>query len=133
MGSSPSSAGRGKRILIVEDDTSLRQLLTQAISEAGYETFPASNGFEAITILKKTTLDLMITDLIMPRKEGIETILECRRINATLPIIAMSGGGHGPAGNYLTVAQKLGARHILNKPFRLQQIFEAIEDILIVS
>lgn len=90
----------------------------------------AGNGNEAVSRLREGNLALMITDLIMPEKEGIETILECKRISPSLPIIAMSGGGRGPGEDYLTVAKKLGARHVLLKPFRLNQIFEAIEDAL---
>ncbi len=78
--------------------------------------------------MKRESFDLLITDLLMPEKDGIETILEIRRVNETLPILAISGGGkYGARGDLLRMAQRLGATATLQKPFSREQLVAAVD------
>jgi YesN/AraC family two-component response regulator len=74
--------------------------------------------------------DLVITDLIMPEREGLETIRDLRRYNPAVKIIAISGGGSLPVNNYLRMAECLGAQRVLNKPFRVEDILTAVRELL---
>ena len=106
-----------KRILLVDDDDPLRQTCARILTRAGFQVIEVCNGNEAIATLRVTSVDLMITDLIMPEKEGIEVISAVRISHPGLPIIAISGGGRVSAGDYLEIAQKIGANVALAKPF----------------
>ena len=81
-------------------------------------------------IFSKENIDLVITDIIMPNKEGLQVIKEFRRKNSILPIIAISGGGHTKNENFLNAADELGASAILPKPFRLKKIIELVKHYL---
>ncbi|MFC1763921.1 response regulator [Planctomycetota bacterium] len=119
-----------KRVLVVDDDIQLRPLLEQILVREGYEVRTASNGVEALAALQAEFFDLMITDIIMPEKEGLETISEIRRQDLDIKIIAISGGGRADAGTYLRLAKAQGADRILIKPFERNEIIEAIEELL---
>ncbi len=114
------------RILIIDDEDELRAMLRQMLEQAGHEVAEAVNGAEGIQLYEQDTHDLIITDIIMPEKEGVETIIELRRADPDLPIIAISGGGRLEATDFLTMAKKLGARRTLSKPFRRDQLLEAV-------
>ena len=115
-------------ILLVEDDEQLRPLLRLVLERGGHQVQEAGNGKEALEIYLRHPTDLVVTDLVMPDKEGLETILELRRIYPDVKIIAMSGGGRTGGGkNYLELARKFGAAHILTKPFSNQEILEGIQ------
>ena len=118
------------RILIIDDDERIRWLLRRTLECAGHEVEVACNGIDGMKLARAWLADLVITDLVMPEKEGIETIMELRRENAGTPIIAISGGGHASAEEYLHVAKKLGARHTLAKPFSREEILEAVRSAL---
>jgi CheY-like chemotaxis protein len=118
------------RILVVEDDVPFREMLRKILERAGYEVQEAQNGHVALELYRQQPSDLIITDLVMPEKEGIETILEFRRLNSAVKIIAISGGGRmNPAVN-LAMAQKLGANRTLAKPFAPQELLDAIAEVL---
>ena len=119
-----------KRILIVDDDEPLRRLLSQALARAGYAVITAENGVAALRLYREEPVELVITDLIMPEKEGFETIMELRRIEPNLKIIAISGGGRVDAGDYLPTARHLGAARTLAKPFSFQEMLEAVKGLL---
>ena len=115
-------------ILLVEDDEQLRPLLRLVLERGGHQVVEAGNGKEALEIYLRKPTDLVVTDLVMPDKEGLETILELRRIYPDVKIIAMSGGGRtGGTEGYLDLAKKFGANHILTKPFSNQEILEGIQ------
>jgi CheY-like chemotaxis protein len=119
------------RILLVDDDDNFRRTARCALVRAGYEVQEACNGHQALTLVRQARPDLVITDLIMPEKEGIETIVELRRSDPELPIIAISGGGRLSMEDNLLIAQKLGARSTLTKPFRSVELLEAVESVLV--
>lgn len=115
------------RLLLIDDDTLVRQTLEQALARAGYAVFAAGNGREGLAVLDRETVDLVITDIIMPEAEGIETIRELRRRAPAIPIIAISGGGQTGRLDFLGIAQQFGAAHVLAKPFTLATLIAAVE------
>ena len=117
-------------IILVEDDDALRKLLELMLNDAGYHVLPASNGREAMEIAEVRKIDLLITDLVMPEQEGVETIIRIRRKRPGLPIIAMSGAGDVRAGTYLKIAGSVGANLLLAKPFDHIDLLRAIDDLL---
>jgi CheY-like chemotaxis protein len=119
-----------KRILLVDDNDAFRRLLGRTLELAGYEIQTAAEGSAALKLFQQQLFDLVITDLIMPGKEGLETIIELHRLKPRMKIIAMSGGGRSDAGEYLPMAQGLGANLTLTKPFSEQEILEAITSLL---
>jgi CheY-like chemotaxis protein len=121
------------RILIVEDDASVRELLREILRRAGHEVVAAVNGKEAISLHRKSPADLIITNILMPEKEGLETIQELRRDDPDVKIIAISGGGQiGPA-DYLEVARRFGAMRTFSKPFDRKELLKAVDELLEAS
>jgi len=118
------------RILLVEDDEALRRMLQRALERAGHRVFVARDGLEAEQVFDLQKVDLVVTDLIMPQQEGLETILHIRKQAPVLPIIAMSGGGRGHAGDYLRLALHLGANRTLEKPFPIQELQKVVTELL---
>src|SRR6185437_2539251 len=97
------------KILIIDDDPAMRRLVTRTLTKAGHEVMEAAEGREGADLFRAHNPDLVVTDILMPTQEGIETILELRREAPTTPIVAISGGGQGRAITYLDFASKLGA------------------------
>ena len=121
------------RILVIDDDAQMRNMLRQMLESEGHTAAVAENGKEGLLQMRTHPFDLVITDLIMPEKEGIETIQELRKSYPDLKIIAISGGGRYGQLEYLPVAKKLGADSTLAKPFRKQELLEMMEDVLNLS
>lgn len=117
-------------ILVIDDDASVREVVSEMLRLEGYEVTIAENGEEAISRLAKQRFELVITDLIMPEKEGIETIAEIRRNDDSIPIIAISGGGRLGPGDYLETARYIGADATLAKPFARQELLTTIDRLL---
>ena len=118
------------RILIIDDDHHILLMVKKMLERAGYEVDLASNGEEGLNLFKKLSVDLVITDIIMPEKEGLETIREMKRLRPDLKIIAMSGGGKVSSQNYLDTAKIFGATKILAKPFTQKQMVSAVRELL---
>lgn len=118
------------QVLIVDDDDQVRLMLRQMLERLGHEVREAESGDKALQIYRAEPSEVVMMDLIMPDKEGIETITEMRREFPDARIIAMSGGGRVGPDNYLELASKLGARWTLTKPFNVEQIKEAVEAVL---
>ena len=114
-------------ILVLDDDQSLLGFLEHALELAGHKVITAVNGMKAIRIVEIRQVDLLLTDIFMPDKEGLETIAEVRTRHPNLPIIAMSGGGQNELGFSLETAQQVGANVALVKPFTLDQVTDAID------
>ena len=119
-----------KTVLIIEDDHHILLMIKRMLEPFGFEIKLASNGQEGLELFHRNEVDLVITDIIMPEKEGLEIIREMRREQADLKIIAMSGGGKLSADNYLETAKIFGAAKILQKPFTRKQLVSAVQDIL---
>jgi len=117
------------RILVIEDDEAYRLLLAKVLIEAGYDVVEAADGNEGLKAAWSKSPNLVITDLVMPGKEGIETITELRRSLPSTSVIAMSGAGH--ASTYLQLASKLGAHYALAKPFPRDALLAAVDKVLV--
>lgn len=118
------------RILLIDDDDALRKMLRLTLTGMGHSVVEARNGREGVALDATQQPDLVLTDIIMPDKEGIETILEIRRQHPETRIIAMSGGGRVNARDYLVMARRFGARYVLEKPFSNGEMALAIESAL---
>jgi DNA-binding response OmpR family regulator len=120
-----------KIILVIDDDEDVRSCIRNILEHSGYSVLEAENGKVGIDICRRNPVDLVIVDLFMPEKEGIETIIELRKEYADLKILAISGGipGYGP-DHFLHIAQKLGADGTLDKPFNMQQLLSKVENLL---
>jgi CheY-like chemotaxis protein len=112
------------KILLVEDEEAVRSMLKAVLEDEGYQIQEASNGKEALQSYASSPADLILTDIVMPDTEGIEMIMKLRKSDPKVKIVAMSGG------NYLTLAKRLGADHILEKPFSNQALLDTVKIML---
>lgn len=115
------------RVLLIDDDELVLAMLQSALLAAGHEVITAGDGDQGLRALRRQPVDIIVTDIIMPGKEGIETIIEVRRLSPTIPIIAMSGGGLHAGRLYLEAAARLGATRTLSKPFSPKKLLQEIE------
>ena len=118
------------KILIIDDDMIVRDMLLQMMEMEGIDTVSAENGRIALKIIQDTSLDLIITDIVMPEKDGIETIIAIKKLKPQIPIIALSGGGKITPEVYLEMAQKLGARYSFTKPVDRKHLLMAVQNCL---
>ena len=116
-------------IIIIDDDEDLRKMLRLVLEREKYEVLEASNGREGIDLCSKCQPDIIITDIYMPEKEGIETIIECKSSYPDVKIIAMSGGSFGkPKETLLKMAKTLsGIQHTFSKPFEMNEMLEKVK------
>lgn len=117
-------------ILLIDDDELFRKMLRDTLKELGYTVTEARDGKEGLALHKLKPADLVITDLIMPGQEGLETIRELRRLQPELKIIAISGGGRVSPKEYLPIARQLGANRIFAKPIANEELKQALLDLL---
>ena len=118
-------------ILVIDDEASVRTLVRQVLEEEGHLVNEAADGEEGLAQLQSTPIDLVITDIFMPHKEGIETIRELRRQFSGVKIIAISGGGRQSCLEPpLSEAKLFGAHHILAKPFTPQELVTVVNTAL---
>lgn len=120
-------------ILIVDDEQDVRELIQEILENARYQTLTASNGTEALKIYAEEHPDLMITDLLMPEKDGIETIIELKRIDPNAKIIAISGDGMFNPIFLLHIAKKLGAEAAILKPINRDELLSTVRNSLLDS
>lgn len=118
--------GQRKRILVVDDESSIRSALGKMLAMAGYEVILAADGSEATRLWRERRVDLVIVDLFMPEKDGIETIVELRAHSPGIRIIAISGGGASNRVDVLQDARLLGAVATIEKPFEMQVLLELV-------
>jgi DNA-binding response OmpR family regulator len=115
------------RILIIDDEELIRETIRIRLEQSGHEVVEAANGVEGLRVFAEGRIDLVVTDIIMPDQEGIETIRKIRQRDAAVRIIAISGGGRGRNFQFLDIAQKLGADAALSKPFTGSQLLALVE------
>ena len=115
------------KILIVDDNTVLLEMLNEALVEKGFDVLCCNDGEVAQQKFSEFKPDIVLTDIVMPGIDGIELLLGLRKINPNIKIIAMSGGNRGHAETYLHMAEKLGANVILVKPFEISELLEQIK------
>ncbi len=117
-------------ILIIDDEAPIRSMVRLILERAGYTVLEAPDGAEGIRVFRATPADLIITDLIMPNKDGIGMIIELKKEFPAVKIIAMSGGGLNRPEGYLRGAQKLGAAFTLSKPLNRTDLLRTVRDTL---
>lgn len=118
------------RILVIDDEAQARDVLRQMLEKAGYEVVEAPEGAEGLQLHREHPVDLIITDILMPGKEGIETILALRKSALKVKIIAISGGGRMNKLDLLAVAREFGAVRTLAKPFTRHELLVAVQEAL---
>ncbi len=119
------------RILVIDDEDQIRLVLRKSLEHDGYQVMDAPNGNEGLKLCQEEPFDLVITDILMPEKDGIETIGEIRRYFPETRIIAISGGGQRlKANDVLHTAGILGAQCTLFKPFESEELLSAVSDLL---
>lgn len=118
------------RILIIDDETQVRGMLVSVLSDAGYIVLEAADGREGMKVYKESPTDLVITDLVMPEKDGIETVMEMRAHFPNAKIIAISGGDKGGGHATLRIAGLLGAKRTLAKPFSIGDLLHTVSEVL---
>lgn len=116
------------KILIVDDDARIRELFRMWLEREGFEILEAENGRKGVEVQRKTPVDLLICDLIMPVQEGIETITQFTEEFPEIGIIAISGGGKIGPDSYLTVAEHLGAWRVFTKPVDMVSLVGTIKE-----
>ncbi len=114
------------KILLIEDEHLVASTLEIVLLKAGHTVVLAANGAAGLTKFDQERPDLIITDIIMPEKEGIETIREIREKNTQVPIVAYSGGGRTKNYDFLRMAHKLGATEVLRKPFANEELLATV-------
>jgi DNA-binding response OmpR family regulator len=114
------------KILLVDDDPLVRDSLTFALQDAGHEVMQATNGNEGLAALEGNSFELVILDILMPEREGIETIREIRKTWERLPVLAISGGDKTGWTDFLRMASILGATDTMAKPFTASDLIARV-------
>jgi DNA-binding NtrC family response regulator len=114
-------------ILIADDEEGLREIFAESLKLSGYRVHTAQNGELALKILQREVVDLLLTDILMPDMDGIELIMQVRRMYPQLKVLAMSGGGRTAADVLINIAKRLGVHGTLEKPFDLPALLAQIE------
>ncbi|RLD29976.1 MAG: response regulator [Bacteroidetes bacterium] len=118
------------RVLVIDDEPYILLMLKKLFEKEGFEVDIAINGDEGIRMFAKYPADVIITDIVMPEKEGLETIREFKQTNPDLKIIAISGGGRIDSKEYLDSARLFGASKVFRKPFKQREMVNAVHELL---
>jgi DNA-binding response OmpR family regulator len=118
------------KILLIDDEKAITKMLKKFLESHDYEVITAGDGVQGVALYKEHHPDLVITDLIMPEKEGLETIGELKQIDPAVKIIAMSGGGINTPETYLFLAKKFGAITTFEKPIDNEELLAEVRSIL---
>jgi len=117
------------QILIIDDDDRFREVLQRMLDQAGYEVLMASNGREGVDLYREKHPDLVITDIIMPEKDGSEVIFELQKEFPDIKMIVMTGGGQGDAQAYLkSITAYSHVKCALEKPFAMDELLQAVKE-----
>lgn len=117
------------RVLVIDDDKRLTQLLCDALSGAGFVASGAEDGEEGMRAFLAERPDVVVTDIIMPEREGLETLRAMKSHTPSVKVIAISGGGRVGADTFLQLADRMGADATLAKPFRPSDLIALIRDL----
>ena len=118
-------------ILIIDDDDQFREMLRQMLERAGYEVVEAPDGKEGLRLFRENKVDLVITDIFMPEKEGLEVLMEFRRNFPDTKIIAISGGARNISPEEsLKMAEAFGAKYTFKKPVDREALLDAVKELL---
>jgi DNA-binding response OmpR family regulator len=114
------------KVLVIDDDHLVRYTLSKILQRNGYDVTTASDGKRAMAVFRDERPDVVITDIIMPEQEGIETILMIRAERPEVKIIAISGGARSYNIDYLNMAEALGADDVILKPFEAEELLSRL-------
>jgi len=118
------------RILVIDDDDQVRDVLRQMLEHEGYEVEDASDGSAGLQLFREKGIDLVITDILMPGMGGVETIMELRLLSPSVKVIAISGGDHIAPEYYLNVIKNLDTSYELKKPISRNDLLHAVRTVL---
>jgi DNA-binding response OmpR family regulator len=118
------------RILVIDDDPVVRGMLAEMLRREGYEVDEAEDGRAGMKKFREMPAALVITDVVMPEQEGLETLMQLRQESTTVKVIAISGGGRVGPDAYLNSARTLGADAILAKPFGHEELLDSVGKVL---
>ncbi|MCD6049857.1 MAG: response regulator [Verrucomicrobia bacterium] len=118
------------RILVIDDNDAFRTTICLWLKRHGYEVLEASNGKVGMQVLTSSQPDIVLTDILMPEQDGLETIQAVRKQQPNLRIIAMSGGMLDGRVDFLPIAAKFGADHVMPKPFSGSELLLVLEKVL---
>lgn len=117
------------RILVIDDDNLVRDMVRDVLADANYDVVLATNGNEGLATLGREKINVVVTDILMPEKEGVETIFEIKKSWPHVKIVAMSGGGRTGNLQPLKIARRAGADVILTKPFEPDGLLDAVRSL----
>lgn len=117
-------------ILVIDDDAAMRRYIKATLERAGHTVIEAQDGAEGLKIKRATPVNMIIVDIFMPEKDGLETIIELRAESPACPILAMSGGGSMGEMSFLDYSRQFGAKELLRKPFRPDDLLAAVTRLL---
>jgi len=118
------------KVLLVDDDEIIRETLTEVLKLRNFYVHSLSDGTKVVSEIKENNYDIIILDIVMPNKEGLETIQDVRKVNTKIPILAVSGGGRTTPSSNLELAKMMGANDTLIKPFDSQSLIQKIQNLL---
>ncbi len=119
-----------KRILLIDDEEAVRRTVSEILKRAGYDVHSAGDGRSGMELFQQQSFDLLITDLLMPERDGLETIMALRRGRTPLKILVISGCGQSLGGEFMKIAQHLGADFTLAKPFTRVELLTTVASLL---
>ncbi|MFP4556544.1 MAG: response regulator [Bacteroidales bacterium] len=119
-----------KRILVIDDDPIMRETIRDILEFENFSVCEAKDGRDGMSCLQKEQFDMIVTDVLMPEKDGIEVIIEAKKKQPQIQIVAVSGGGYISAENYLKMASDLGASAIVVKPFDIDMFIDKVNSLL---
>ena len=117
-------------VLVVDDDDIFRGFLCTVLRKAGYQIFETGNGTKAVALFREHRPDLVLTDLLMPGRDGMEVLRDIRAIDPEARVIIISGGGDVVPVGFLDLAPKMGAAATLTKPFDHRQLLAVVQKVL---
>lgn len=120
------------KVMIVDDEDLVREVLCENLVECGFDVVVAVDGQDALTMIEdgRQKPDVVVTDIIMPRREGLEVIMELRRRHPSIRLIAISGGGRSKSADFLNLAKKLGADAVLPKPLDIDELERTVRSVM---
>ncbi|MFN4164581.1 MAG: response regulator [Ferrovibrio sp.] len=118
------------RILVVDDNAEFGRILQAHLTAHGHEVVAAKDGEQGLALIERETFDIVLTDILMPQRDGIEVLRQVKQRWPSLPVIAVSGGGWIKAGDLLEMADRLGADRVLQKPVRRDDLLAAVDAVL---
>lgn len=118
------------RILVIDDEESVRFTLQDILEQENYEVTVANDGVEGAALFTTEPFPLVITDLLMPEEDGLQTILKLKKDYPDTKIIAITAGGRLDISSLIDMARKLGADHVIEKPFGMDEVLDCVKECL---